>query len=243
MSRTPSSHVSRPAIIPSPQVVVQTEGDVGLPPVHNQPGTFPVHDELHLSKLLVSASSQNSSGEINSYLQVEIDPTAPVQVQPSSGPVQSYLHFLLSSVVIPSSQASVPALIPSQHEVTQFEGVEELPPVHDQPSTFPVQRELHLSELLVPPSSQNSVPTTLKSPQIGLQLEAEVELPPEQVHPTTGPEQIALHFEVPSMSPSSHASGKITLLSPHKGEQVEGVFRVPPVQTYPGPGPVQLSKQ
>jgi len=49
----------------------------------------------------MSPSSHASSGEITqlspqTVLQVEIDPIAPEQVQPSSGPEQSNLHFLLS---------------------------------------------------------------------------------------------------------------------------------------------------
>jgi len=81
---------------------------------------FPVHEELHLSVFSWSPSSHASSGVITqlspqTVLHVEIDPIDPVQVQPSSGPEQSYLHFLLSSVKMPSSHASSPARIPSQH--------------------------------------------------------------------------------------------------------------------------------
>jgi len=89
--------------MPSPHVEIQVDGVLEFPPVQVHPGTFPEHNELHLSVFKMSPSSHASSGEITqlspqTLLQVEIDPIAPEQVQPSSGPEQSNLHFLLSWV-------------------------------------------------------------------------------------------------------------------------------------------------
>jgi len=78
-------------------------------------------------------------------LHVEVIPIDPLQYHPSSGPEQSYLHFLLSSVVIPSSHVSVFTQIPSLQIPEQIDGLLLSPPVQDQPSTFPVHEELHLS--------------------------------------------------------------------------------------------------
>jgi len=90
---------------------------------------------------------------------------APVQVQPSSGPEQSELHFLRSTIGIPSSQASRPARIPSQHVVSQIEGFDESPPKQFQPGTFPEQSYLHFEVPSMSPSSHISGETTLESPQ------------------------------------------------------------------------------
>lgn len=78
-------------------------------------------------------------------MHVEIEPMGPEQYHPSSGPEQSYLHFLKSSVEIPSSQDSSPALIPSLQIVKQLEGDVGLPLSHVHPIILPEQSELHLS--------------------------------------------------------------------------------------------------
>jgi len=56
-------------------------------------------------------------------VQTEVVPTAPEHYQPFSGPEQSNWHFMKSSMAIPSSQASLPAQIPSLQVVIQVEGV------------------------------------------------------------------------------------------------------------------------
>ena len=88
--------------------------------MQDQPKTLFVHNELHLSVFDYPPSSQNSSGEItfespHIVEHVEITPIDPEHDHPFSGPEQSNLHFLLSSVVIPSSHTSSPARIPSLH--------------------------------------------------------------------------------------------------------------------------------
>jgi len=53
----------------------------------------------------------------------------------------------------------------SQQVVTQFEGEDGLPPVHDQPEMLAVQSELHLSRFNMSPSSHaSSGETTFESP-------------------------------------------------------------------------------
>lgn len=198
--------------------------------------TSPEQSALHLEVSSLSPSSQNSSGETtfespHYVLQIDIDPTELEQYHPSSGPEQSYLHILLSSVEIPSSQDSSPARIPSLHTVTQFEGVEGLPPVHDQPETFPEQSAIHFEVPSVSPSSQISYKgTTLESPQIGLHVEI-FPIMSEQYHPTSGPEQSNLHLILSSaVIPSSHTSETVQIPSLQFGVQDDGL----PIQVNPG---------
>jgi len=63
---------------------------------------------------------------------------------------------MLSSMAIPSSQASLPAQIPSLQIVRQFEGEIVLPPEQDHPGTSPEQSDLHFERLSRSPSSQVS---------------------------------------------------------------------------------------
>lgn len=154
------------------------------------------------------------------------------------------MHFLLSSIAIPSSQFSRPALTPSQHYVTQIEGVDGSPPVQYQPTTSPEQSDLHFEVLEVSPSSQTSSGvTTFESPHTVLQVEIDP-TDPEHCQPSSGPEQSNLHF-LPSSNviPSSQISDPSQIPSQQIGEHVEGLLESPPVHVHPKMFPVHVELQ
>ena len=75
----------------------------------------------------------------------------------------------------PASQISVPTTIPSPQIESHTEGVDVVPPAHQQPTDTPKQLERQPGKA---PASQTSIPITLLSPQMGEHIEGFIEEPP-----------------------------------------------------------------
>ena len=97
-----SSQTSFPTTIPSWQIGEQIVGFEESPPTQFQPGAVPKQSDVHFSSLIRLPSSQ-ISGEMTFPspqvgLQTDVEVPVEEQVHPDSGPEQSYLHLILSSV-------------------------------------------------------------------------------------------------------------------------------------------------
>ena len=118
-------------ITPSPQIYVQTEFEVKLPAVQDQPNIAAEQSDLHPPRPELTPSSQTSmattleSPQIGVHLEVKF--ASFVQVQPASTK-QNWSHpFKL--VVSKSSHCSSFVVIPSPQIGMQVEGPDTLPPV------------------------------------------------------------------------------------------------------------------
>ena len=90
----PSSHVSSPTLIPSPQIGEQMSGEVEEPPEQDQPRTSPVQSERQPYKIRSSQdslSTQNPSAQMKSQVETSSDPLKS-QIKPGRGPEQEWSH-------------------------------------------------------------------------------------------------------------------------------------------------------
>lgn len=113
LSKAPSSHVSFPTVIPSPQIGEQTVEVVEVPPVQDHPSSSPLQAGLQPS--VTDLLSSQVSGDITQpspQITVQIFGVGVFgvklpQLNPTIFPIQLALHPL-PSVESPSSQVSEP---------------------------------------------------------------------------------------------------------------------------------------
>jgi len=239
-TKFPSSQASVNRI-PSPQLVVQLQGVVRLPPIQVHPVTGPLQSALHLSRPEMSPSSQISDAMFlpSPHIGEHSEGLFALQVYPAS--ITHRLEHPSFELPLLSSHYSVPSFEPSPQTVVQVEAEDELPPEHVYPVAKPEQSDLHPMALLVSPSSQISVPTFFPSPQTGVQTEGE----PVQINPVST-KQAEEHPSPLFTDPSSHDSVPAFTPSPQEVTHVDEVIEVPPVhvqpETLPEQSPLHLSK-
>jgi hypothetical protein len=145
-----------------------------------------------------------------------------VQENLASG-VQSFNQPSPSSL-LPSSQSSLPTLIPSPQVDVQTSKVVGVPGLHDQPLIDPDQSDFQPSPSKLFPSSQSSVPALIPSPQVVEQLVAGLIFTSVvQENPTSIIKQELLQPSKSFVFPSSQTSPETRIPSPQMLFQDEAV--------------------